>query len=107
MQPPSRNTPSPTGELTVRGISHNPTYSYDPDVLDKPGTKKFQLPPGPNNIVGVVWVDLSKENYGIHGTSEPSRIGRSASHGCIRLTNWDAAKLAQMVKRGMPVVFES
>lgn len=102
----STKNPSPTGDLTLRTIAYNPTYNYDPEVLDKPGSKKFKLPPGPNNVVGVVWLDLSKENYGIHGTAEPSQIGRAASHGCIRLTNWDAAKLAQMVKPGITVSFE-
>ena len=58
------------------------------------------LPPGPNGPVGVVWIDLSKEHYGIHGTPEPQTIGRTESHGCIRLTNWDAARLALMVKPG-------
>lgn len=103
----SRKNPSPIGALTLRGVARNPVYNYDPEVIDKPGTKKFKLPPGPNNLVGVVWLDLSKENFGIHGTAEPSRIGRAASNGCIRLTNWDAAKLAQMVKPGTPVLFQS
>lgn len=102
----SRKNPSPTGAHTLRGVSRNPIYNYDPEVIDKPGTKKFKLPPGPNNLVGVVWLDLSKENFGIHGTAEPSQIGSAASNGCIRLTNWDAAKLAQMVKPGTPVLFQ-
>ncbi len=63
-------------------------------------------PPGPNNPVGLVWIDLSKPHYGIHGTPEPSTIGRTASHGCIRLTNWDALRLARLVKPGTRVVFE-
>jgi len=64
------------------------------------------LPPGPNGPVGVVWLDLSKEHYGIHGTPEPQTIGRTESHGCIRLTNWDAARLALMIKPGTPAVFQ-
>ena len=64
------------------------------------------LKPGPNGPVGVVWIDLSKPHYGIHGTSEPSTIGRAESHGCVRLTNWDAARLAQMVKPGVPAIFQ-
>jgi len=64
------------------------------------------LKPGPNGPVGVVWIDLSKPHYGIHGTPEPQLIGRTESHGCIRLTNWDAARLAQMVKSGVKAVFQ-
>ena len=73
------------------------TQAEKPDAL---------LPPGPNSPVGVVWIDLSKEHYGIHGTPEPHLIGRSESHGCIRLTNWDAARLALMVAPGTPVIFQ-
>jgi lipoprotein-anchoring transpeptidase ErfK/SrfK len=68
--------------------------------------KKAKIPAGPNNPVGVVWIDLSKPHYGIHGTPEPSMIGKSTSHGCIRLTNWDASELAAMVTPGMPAVLE-
>jgi len=68
---------------------------------------KQHLPPGPNGPVGVVWIDLDKEHYGIHGTPEPHSIGRAESHGCVRLTNWDAARLAGMVKPGTTVLFES
>ena len=64
------------------------------------------LPPGPNGPVGVVWMDLSKEHYGIHGTPEPQNIGRTASHGCVRMTNWDAARLATMIKPGTPAIFQ-
>ena len=64
------------------------------------------LAPGPNNLVGVVWLDLSKRHNGIHGTGEPEHIGQKASHGCVRLTNWDAARLAQMIKPGTPVSFQ-
>ena len=63
-------------------------------------------PPGPNNPVGIVWIDLSKDHYGIHGTPEPSKIGYTQSHGCIRLTNWDAWKLAAMVKPGTPAILQ-
>ena len=69
-------------------------------------TTKATIKPGPNNPVGVVWIDLSKEHYGIHGTPEPSRIGHTTSHGCIRLTNWDAAELASMVKPGVPAILK-
>ena len=67
---------------------------------------KARIPAGPNNPVGVVWIDLNKEHYGIHGTPEPGRIGHSSSHGCVRLTNWDAARLAAMVQKGTTVIFE-
>ena len=66
---------------------------------------KLEIPPGPNNPIGVVWIDLSKEHYGIHGTDEPSRIGRAESNGCIRLTNWDAAELGSAVEQGTTVTF--
>jgi lipoprotein-anchoring transpeptidase ErfK/SrfK len=69
--------------------------------------EKQQLPPGPNGPVGVVWIDLTKEHYGIHGTPEPQTIGRAESHGCVRLTNWDAARLAQMVSGSTKVLFEA
>ena len=67
---------------------------------------KAQLPPGPNGPVGVVWLDLSKQHYGIHGTPNPELIGRSESHGCVRLTNWNAARLSVMVKPGTPAIFQ-
>ena len=101
----SGETPSPVGAFKIDAIAHNPTYNYDSDVLQEPGNKKFKLPPGPNSPVGIVWIDLSKDNVGIHGTAEPAHIGRTESHGCIRLTNWDAARLAQMVAKDVPVVF--
>jgi lipoprotein-anchoring transpeptidase ErfK/SrfK len=67
--------------------------------------KEFTIAPGPNNPVGVVWIELTKESYGIHGTSRPENIGKTASHGCVRLTNWDALDLAKRVRRGVPVAF--
>jgi lipoprotein-anchoring transpeptidase ErfK/SrfK/predicted small lipoprotein YifL len=104
----SSHDPLPLGDWKVTGVSHNPSFSYDPNLFwDVPDDKaKQHLPPGPNGPVGVVWIDLSKEHYGIHGTPEPQLIGRSQSHGCVRLTNWDAARLAQMVSSGTKVVFE-
>ena len=69
--------------------------------------EKATLPPGPNGPVGVVWIDLSKEHYGIHGTPAPETIGRAESHGCVRLTNWDAARLAEMVSGSTQVVFQA
>lgn len=100
--------PLPLGNWTIKGVARNPVFNYNPklfwDVSDSKA--KLLLPPGPNGAVGVVWIDLSKPHYGIHGTSEPQTIGRAESHGCVRLTNWDAAKLAGMVKTGVKVVFQ-
>jgi lipoprotein-anchoring transpeptidase ErfK/SrfK len=104
----SEHDPLPIGDWKILGISRNPDYHFNPklfwDVSDS--KKDALLKPGPNGPVGVVWIDLSKEHYGIHGTSEPASIGNSESHGCVRLTNWDAARLAQMVKSGTKVVFK-
>jgi lipoprotein-anchoring transpeptidase ErfK/SrfK len=104
----SSHDPLPIGTWTVKGIAHNPDYHYNPDLFwdadDSDGS--VMLPPGPNGPVGVVWIDLSKPHYGIHGTPEPQLIGRTESHGCVRLTNWDAARLAQMVSPGTKVVFQ-
>lgn len=105
----SRYDPLPLGNWTIKGVARNPEFNYNPelfwDVSDK--KEKLLLQPGPNGPVGVVWIDLSKPHYGIHGTSEPHTIGRAESHGCVRLTNWDAAKLAGMVKPGVKVVFQA
>ncbi len=105
----SRAFPLPLGTWKIQGNAYNPTWQYDPALLvgaDK-SDPKLEIPAGPNNPVGVVWMDLSKEHYGIHGTSEPSRIGRAESSGCVRLTNWDAARLAQMIKPGIQAVFKA
>ena len=103
----SEYDPLPVGEWKVNGIQFNPPFNYNPELFwdADPAHAKAKLPPGPNNPVGLVWIDLSKEHYGIHGTPEPSAIGRTESHGCVRLTNWDALKLAGMVKPGTRVVF--
>ncbi len=104
----SEHDPLPIGEWTILGVAKNPPFQYNPelfwDVRDDRGS--LRLPPGPNGPVGVVWIDLSKEHYGIHGTSAPETIGTAQSHGCVRLTNWNAAKLAQMVKPQTPVTFQ-
>jgi lipoprotein-anchoring transpeptidase ErfK/SrfK len=104
----SKHDPLPLGNWKVRGIARNPVFKYNPKLFwdAKPGDSKATIPAGPNNPVGVVWVDLSKEHYGIHGTPEPSTIGKTQSHGCIRLTNWDAAALAQSVATGVEVVLQ-
>jgi lipoprotein-anchoring transpeptidase ErfK/SrfK len=104
----SSRDPLPLGNWTVKGVARNPEFHYNPKLFwDVSDSKDKQLlKPGPNNPVGVVWIDLSKPHYGIHGTPEPSTIGRAESHGCVRLNNWDAAKLAGMVKPGTKVVFQ-
>jgi lipoprotein-anchoring transpeptidase ErfK/SrfK len=104
----SSERPAPAGEWEVRTTAPNPTYTYDPSRLTfgKTSNGKLTIKPGPNNPVGVVWIDLSKPHYGIHGTPEPSTIGKTQSHGCIRLTNWDAAELAQMVSPGLPAILQ-
>ncbi|WP_128892456.1 L,D-transpeptidase family protein [Erythrobacter sp. HKB08] len=105
----SSEFPLPLGEWDILGIAHNPPYSYDPEVLSGGSRdgEEYTLPPGPNGPVGIVWIDLSKEHYGIHGTPEPETIGRAQSHGCVRLTNWDAARLAGMVSQQTQVIFEA
>jgi lipoprotein-anchoring transpeptidase ErfK/SrfK len=105
----SSHDPLPLGDWKINGKSYNPEFSYDASLFwDVPDSKgEHLLPPGPNGPVGVVWIDLSKEHYGIHGTPEPQTIGRAQSHGCVRLTNWDAARLAQMVTGTTKVSFVS
>lgn len=103
----SAHDPLPIGKWKVRGVGRNPDYAFDPALLRGVAASEgeHRLPPGPNNPVGVVWIDLDKEHYGLHGTPEPQAIGRSESNGCVRLTNWDAARLAQMVSVGTKVDF--
>ena len=105
----SGHDPLPLGNWKIKGESRNPDYQYDPDLFwdAKKNEKSKRLAPGPNGPVGVVWIDLSKDHYGIHGTPEPQNIGRTESHGCVRLTNWDAARLAQMVHAGTEVLFKA
>ena len=105
----SSHDPLPLGEWKITGIDHNPPFHYNPELLwDVPASREKQLlPPGPNGPVGVAWIALSKKHYGIHGTPEPQTIGRAQSHGCVRLTNWDIARLAQMVSVNTQVVFEA
>jgi len=104
----SEHDPLPIGEWTIKGVSRNPDFHYNPDLFWDASSKdqKAVLKPGPNGPVGVVWIDISKDHYGIHGTPEPQLIGRTESHGCIRLTNWDAARLAQMVRSGVKAKFQ-
>jgi lipoprotein-anchoring transpeptidase ErfK/SrfK len=98
----------PLGKWAVTSVVHNPTFNYNPDLFwdADPGNAKATVPAGPNNPVGVVWIDINKPHYGIHGTPEPAQIGHAASHGCVRLTNWDAARVASLVTKGTLVVFE-
>jgi lipoprotein-anchoring transpeptidase ErfK/SrfK len=104
----SEHDPLPLGEWKIRGVSKLPTFNYNPELFwdAEPGDTKAKLPAGPNGPVGVAWIDLSKDHYGIHGTPEPETVGRTTSHGCIRLTNWDVAKLAQMVHAGIPAILQ-
>ncbi len=105
----STHDPLPIGAWKVQGVDRDPKFHYNPALFwdAKPGDEKATLPAGPNGPVGVVWIDLDKPHYGIHGTPNPETIGRAESHGCVRLTNWDAARLAQMVKPGTQVLFEA
>lgn len=102
----SDRDPLPIGDWKINGVKRNPTFAYNPELFwdAKEGQAKATLPAGPNSPVGVVWIDLSKESMGIHGTPSPSLVGKRQSHGCIRLTNWDASELAKMVSPGMPAV---
>jgi lipoprotein-anchoring transpeptidase ErfK/SrfK len=102
----SKHDPLPLGEWKINGVARNPTYNYNPDLFwdAEANEKKVKLAAGPNSPVGSVWIDLSKPHYGIHGTPVPSTIGKTSSHGCIRLTNWDAIELAKIVIPGMAAV---
>ncbi len=104
----SEHDPLPIGEWKITGVQHNPVFNYNPDLFwdAKPDQSKARIPAGPNNPAGVVWIGLSKEHYGIHGTPSPNSIGHTESHGCIRLTNWDAQELSLMVKPGVPAILE-
>ncbi|WP_375404218.1 L,D-transpeptidase [uncultured Sphingomonas sp.] len=105
----SSTDPLPLGTWKVLSISPMPDWKFNPKILKKVDDSKAAqiIPPGPNNPVGVVWIDLSKEHYGIHGTAEPHQIGRAQSNGCIRLTNWDVARLSLMIKPGVTAVFQA
>jgi lipoprotein-anchoring transpeptidase ErfK/SrfK len=103
----STERPAPVGEWAVNTVAPRPTYTYDPTRLTfgKP-TGKLTIKAGPNNPVGSTWIDLTKDTYGIHGTPDPRLVNKRASHGCVRLTNWDAAELGKAVQKGAKVVFE-
>jgi lipoprotein-anchoring transpeptidase ErfK/SrfK len=103
----SKEKPAPSGTYMVRRAMFDPTYTYDPKFAFK-GVKtkaKLEIAEGPRNPVGSVWIDITKPSYGIHGTAHPESVGKADSHGCVRLTNWDAAELAHMVSKATVVVF--
>jgi len=105
----SEHDPLPVGEWKINGTSKSaPEFFYNPELFwDADAThSKAKIAPGPNNPVGLVWIDLSKEHYGIHGTPRPENVGKTQSHGCIRLTNWDATELGAAVKPGIPAVLQ-
>jgi lipoprotein-anchoring transpeptidase ErfK/SrfK len=103
----SEEKPTPAGSLKVVSADANPNYRYNPDYKFKSvkSTEAFTIKPGPNNPAGSFWIGLSAEGYGIHGTPNPSKVSKSESHGCVRLTNWDVGLLGASVKKGMPVAF--
>ena len=103
----SEKDPLPIGNWVVTTVLRNPPFFYDPNLFwnAEATDEKAKIAPGPNNPVGLVWIGLSKQHYGIHGTPEPSTVGHTQSHGCIRLTNWDAVELAGMVGPKTPVHF--
>jgi lipoprotein-anchoring transpeptidase ErfK/SrfK len=103
----STERPAPTGTSSVKVVVFNPDYTYDPKRLtfgDR-SVGVLTLRPGPNNPVGSTWIALAASTFGIHGAPDPSKIGKTASHGCVRLTNWDAATLGHALRKGTPVVF--
>jgi lipoprotein-anchoring transpeptidase ErfK/SrfK len=104
----SIHDPLPPGSWKVTGVSWHPVFHYNPDLFwdAKPKDAKATIKAGPNNPVGVVWIALNLEHYGLHGTPEPGHIGHTESHGCVRLTNWDAARVAALVKPGTAVTFK-
>jgi lipoprotein-anchoring transpeptidase ErfK/SrfK len=104
----SAQFPLPIGEWTINGVGRNPVWHFDPKLIagTKKSDRKAVIPAGPNNPVGTRWIDLSKEHYGIHGTPEPGKIGKSESNGCIRMTNWSVQALSKVVKPGMVALFE-
>ncbi|MBB1473017.1 MULTISPECIES: L,D-transpeptidase [unclassified Luteimonas] len=104
----SKHDPLPIGEWTIKGVARDPTFHYNPALFwdADPSHAKATLQPGPNNPVGLAWVDLSKEHYGIHGTPVPANVGKTDSHGCIRLSNWNVLMLAAAVKPGLPAILQ-
>jgi len=103
----SRHDPLPIGKWKVTGVQQMPVFHYNPRLFwdANPTHSKAKIAAGPNNPVGVAWIDLSKPHYGIHGTPEPSKIGHLESHGCVRMTNWDVRRVLQWATPGTAVVF--
>jgi lipoprotein-anchoring transpeptidase ErfK/SrfK len=104
----STERPAPSGDFEVAAVAPRPAYFYDPARLTftpKGAKGKLRIAPGPNNPVGSTWIALSVPTYGIHGSPDPTTIGKRQSHGCVRLTNWDAVELGQAVKKGVVVDF--
>jgi len=103
----SEYDPSPSGIYRVSGVQWHPVFHYDPSLYsDVPDSRpRATLPPGPNSPVGIVWIATTKEHVGIHGTPLPHTIGLASSHGCVRLANWDAARLAAAVRPGVTIEF--
>lgn len=104
----ARNSPSPSGTVKIRATAEKPTYYYNPKKLtfaSVEGEEQLKIAGGPNSPVGLYWIDLDKDTYGIHGTDTPAEVGKVGSHGCVRLTNWDAGELASAVRKGVPVEF--
>jgi len=104
----SEHDPLPFGNWAITDVVRNPTYNYNPDLFwdADPASVKVKIAAGPNNPVGVVWMGINVPHYGIHGTPKAGEIGHSQSHGCVRMANWDASRVADLVKDGTPVVFE-
>ena len=104
----SSRDPLPIGTWKIEGVHANPVYNYNPKLFwdAKPGDRSTPVKPGPNNPVGVMWIDLSKPHYGIHGTPVPGHVGKTESHGCIRLTNWSAAEVGAVVGTDTEVILE-
>jgi lipoprotein-anchoring transpeptidase ErfK/SrfK len=104
----STHDPLPPGDWKVTGVGWHPVFHYNPDLFwdAKATDEKATIKAGPNNPVGVVWIALNLEHYGLHGTPEPGNIGHTQSHGCVRMTNWDAARVAALVKPGTAVTFK-
>ena len=104
----SKQYPLPIGRWKATTYAFLPPFKYQPEILNNPKTdKELNLPSGPNGPVGVAWLDLTKEHYGIHGTNEPQTIGRAESSGCIRMTNWDVLRLSRMMKPGFTAIFQA
>jgi len=104
----SEHDPLPIGQWKVLSVHWMPVFNYNPELFwdADPSQTKALIKPGPNNPVGAVWIDIDKEHYGLHGTPDPGKVGHAQSHGCVRLTNWDAARLAALVAPGTPVIFK-